>query len=122
MPKTSISMPNSPTSRTLWTLRRAITAALIAAPLVLGLLTQVSPALAQTVCADRHKVISELARHNAETPKAIGLSASGTLFELLVSPNGGWTILVTFPSHQTCLVATGDYWENIPVVATGPTA
>jgi hypothetical protein len=30
---------------------------------------------------------------------------------VLVSPNGSWTMLLTYPSHPTCVVATGVAWE-----------
>jgi hypothetical protein len=33
------------------------------------------------------------------------------LVEVLVSPNGSWTMLLTYPSHPTCVVATGVAWE-----------
>ena len=104
------------------TARRGAAAALIAAPTLLGMQVHSPSAAAQTVCGERTQVISDLAQHNGEKPKAIGLSASGTLVEVLVSPNGEWTILVTYPSDQTCLVASGAHWTSIPVVAAGPAA
>ncbi len=114
MSKPSNSDPKSNAGQTF---RSSIAAAVLAGTIALGL---PAPASAQTACGERNRVISELAQLNAETPKAIGLSASGTVIELLVSPNGDWTILATFPSHQTCLVATGAYWESISIIATGP--
>ena len=55
---------------------------LIAVSILLGAHVVAPPASAQAVCGDRNQVISDLARHHAETPMAIGLSASGHLIEL----------------------------------------
>lgn len=96
--------------------RRAATV-LITAFALLAMQAFFAPAIAQTVCGDRAQIISELARVNDETPQAIGLSASGTLIELLVSETGDWTLLVTYPTRETCLLATGESWEAVPVVA-----
>ena len=47
-----------------------------------------------------------------ETPQALGLSQDGGLLEVLVSPSGGWTILLTYPKRPTCVIATGAGWEG----------
>ncbi len=38
---------------------------------------------------------------------------TGALVEVMVSPSGGWTILLTHPKRLTCVVATGDSWESL---------
>ena len=47
---------------------------------------------------------------------------NGSVLELLTSRGGSWTILVTAPDGTTCLMATGENWENIPKLALGPKA
>ena len=81
----------------------------------------ISPAAAQTrtPCGDHRSITESLARSYSERPHAIGLSADGKLFEVLVSETGSWTILITFPSRRTCLVAAGESWESIPAAAVG---
>lgn len=69
---------------------------------------------AQTVCNDRDHVISELAGSFSETPRAHGLTAAGIVVELLVSPQGTWTILATYATRQSCLLASGEAWEFFP--------
>jgi hypothetical protein len=71
-----------------------------------------SPALAQALCGDRSEILESLDAQYGETPQAIGLSQDGGLLEVLVSPAGGWTILVTYPKRPTCVVATGRNWES----------
>jgi hypothetical protein len=71
------------------------------------------PAGAQAVCGDRTILIAELDRQFDERPIAIGITSGGALIEVLTSPKGTWTFLVTFPNGSTCIVATGDSWEML---------
>jgi hypothetical protein len=49
---------------------------------------------------------------------AVGLSTSGSLIEILTSDNGGtWTIMVSRPNGSSCLVASGEGWEELKRVA-----
>lgn len=74
----------------------------------------VSPAAeAAAVCGDRSKIIEGLASKHDETPRASGLSADGGVVEVYVSPEGGWTILVTYPRRPTCVVAVGEAWQSL---------
>jgi hypothetical protein len=35
------------------------------------------------------------------------------VIEVLVSPEGGWTMLITYPRRPTCVVATGEAWQML---------
>lgn len=98
-------------------LHKPLTMTWVATAILFGAQSVAIPGTAQTICGERAELVAELARISAETPKALGLSAGGELIELLVSPEGDWTILVTYPNQETCLVATGAYWERLPSVA-----
>jgi len=78
------------------------------------------PALAQTYCGKRADVLTQLAQQFGEVPGAIALTDQGSLLEVLVSPAGSWTILVTAPAGPSCIVATGKQWETLPALADGP--
>ena len=78
------------------------------------------PADAQTVCGDRTEMLERLAQEFAEAPQAVGLSQDGALVEVMVSPSGGWTILVTYPKRPTCVVATGESWEALTIPVGQP--
>jgi len=80
------------------------------------------PAAAQQICGDRADIVGKLEQLYSEKPQAMGLSTDGQLLEILVSPSGSWTILVTYPNPQTCLVTTGENWESLPQVAMGSSA
>ena len=76
----------------------------------------------QALCGERNALVERLEREFSETPQALGLSEDGALVEVMVSPTGGWTILVTYPKRPSCVVATGEGWESllVPVPAGQP--
>jgi hypothetical protein len=74
-----------------------------------------APAEAARICGDRHRILEQLKQEHNERPNALGLSADGGVLEVLVSPEGGWTILVTYPERRTCVVAVGRSWEALQV-------
>jgi hypothetical protein len=90
---------------------------LIAASLGLGaLLAATGPAFSQSAgnCAMRQNVIDRLASAYGETRQSIGLGANNQVVEVFASPETGtWTITVTNPSGLTCLVASGQAFEDV---------
>ena len=83
-----------------------------------------SPAIsASPVCGDRAKVIDSLAANYSEEPVAVGVASNGGLIEVLKSPHGeSWTILFTYPTGPTCLVASGEAWQELEAKIKGPGA
>ncbi len=69
-------------------------------------------AQAQPICGDRTKILEALEQKHKETVHAIGIAQDGGFLEVLVSPAGGWTILVTHPKRPTCVVAAGKDWSS----------
>jgi hypothetical protein len=70
-----------------------------------------SPAEAATVCGDRGAILKRLEERHHETRQGLGLSSDGAVFEVLVAPDGGWTILATDPKKGTCVIAIGEAWQ-----------
>ena len=103
--------------------------ALTACLAVVALATAISgftapPAAAQSPqCAAREALLDRLSSKYQEEPVGIGVTASGSLLEVLASPSGSWTIIVTVPGGPTCLVSAGDGWRTAPVqLAKDPAA
>jgi hypothetical protein len=69
------------------------------------------PADAVRICGERDVLLQQFAMEHDEKPQALGLGADGGVIEVLVSPEGGWTMLVTYPQRPTCVVAMGEAWE-----------
>ena len=86
----------------------------LAALALLGGVVASQPAeAAPKLCGERDQILKRLERAHDETPQAIGLSGDGGVIEVLVSPEGGWTMLVTYPKRPTCVVAAGAAWEML---------
>lgn len=78
---------------------------------------------ASPVCGDRSKVLAGLAAKYSEEPVAVGVTSNGGVIEVLKAPDGKtWTILFTYPSGPTCLVASGEAWQDLEEKLKGPGA
>jgi len=72
-------------------------------------------------CADRAAVVARLATAYGETRHSIGLAANNSVVEVFASDETGtWTITVTTANGTTCLVASGQAFEDM--AATLPLA
>lgn len=94
---------------------------LIGAMLALG--TTMNAAQAQTarsICGDRDQIVETLTGRLGETPQSWGMGPSGRIIEVYASEETGtWTITITAPNGTTCLVAAGQYWENLAPIPAG---
>ncbi|MDG4721579.1 hypothetical protein [Thalassospira aquimaris] len=81
------------------------------------------PIAASPVCGDRAKVLDSLAKKYSEEPVAVGVTSSGGVIEVLKAPGGQtWTILFTYPNGPSCLVASGEAWQELEDKLKGPAA
>jgi hypothetical protein len=63
-------------------------------------------------CGKRNTILSFLSTKYSEKPIAMGVAANGGLIEVLSSNEGStFTIVVTMPKGNTCMVAAGEGWE-----------
>lgn len=81
---------------------------------LLVLISGCHPALAQQNCAPREMVVDRLASVYGETRQSMGLGANNAVVEVFASDSSGsWTITVTSANGVTCLVASGQHFENL---------
>ncbi len=76
-------------------------------------------ASAEQICGERTKMMTSLGKKFAEAPVAMGLTSAGAVIEVLTSPTGSWTFLITYTTGQTCMVASGETWETLPIETVG---
>jgi len=85
--------------------------------LAVGLLTLAltsTSAAAQQACAARQSVIKRLADSYGESRQSIGIGPKGRVVEVYASTETGtWTITLTMPNGVTCLIASGQSFENL---------
>jgi len=71
-----------------------------------------TPAQAQTHCGPRAIVLAQLADRYGETRRSMGIAANNMVMEMFASDTSqSWTIIVTTPQSETCLVASGQGFE-----------
>ncbi len=65
-------------------------------------------------CGPRDAVVTRLAEGYGETRQSMGLGANNAVIEVFASlETGSWTITVTTPAGLTCLVASGQAFEEL---------
>ena len=71
-------------------------------------------------CGPRDAIVAHLAQNYSENRRAIGLAANNAVLEVFAAESGSWTILVTTPGGPTCLVASGENFQQMddPLVNT----
>lgn len=71
-------------------------------------------AFAAPNCAERAAVLNELNGKYRETRRAIGMAANNTIMEMFASTESRtWTLTVTTADGTTCLIASGNGFEEI---------
>ena len=74
-------------------------------------------------CQDRDFVIEHLTKRYQEVPTAIGVTNTGGLIEVLTSAGGDtWTIILSMPDGQSCLISSGEGWRTLPPKSLDPKA
>ncbi len=78
-----------------------------------------SSAQAQVYCGKRGAVLATLEKTYSEAPVSMGLASNGAIIEVLASPSGTFTIILTRPNGLSCVMAAGENWKNLPDRLTG---
>lgn len=65
------------------------------------------------VCVEREAALAKLSKDYREKLVALGLTSDGDVLEVLVSPTGTWTILITTPQGFSCGMVSGKNWFEI---------
>ncbi len=74
-----------------------------------------SVAMAQVPCGQRDKIVEWFAVKYNEAPIASGVSSTGSLIEVLSTHDGEtWTLIITSPDGNSCMIASGQGWRAKP--------
>ena len=90
-------------------------------PLIALLAFAAVPAYAQQQqCGPRDAGLAHLEQKYGETRIGAGLDQRGMVVEVLTNPvTGSWTIIMSGPDGQACIVAAGESWEIYAPRPTG---
>lgn len=71
-----------------------------------------SPAYSQTNCGTRNEMIEQLEKKYGEQPAGAGQQNATSVFEVWYSPeSGSWTILRSWATGRSCIMASGTHWQ-----------
>tara|TARA_B100000676_G_scaffold293780_1_gene330945 strand:+ start:4328 stop:4636 length:309 start_codon:yes stop_codon:yes gene_type:complete len=85
---------------------------------VLGFASNALPIETQQ-CEQRRTILQYLSNEYSEKPVAMGVAENGGLIEVLSSQKGNtFTIIVTSPEGETCMVAAGEDWQGLSRTVT----
>lgn len=74
-----------------------------------------APALANA-CAPHDDFSKHLRTNYQEKVGGIGVANDGSLFEIFISDNGTWSLLITNGKKISCIVAAGEMWVPSPAL------
>ncbi len=86
-----------------------------------AMLSSTGPASAQQACVTHESAAKQLEKQFDEMVVGRGLGNSGkAMFELFLSEKGSWTVVVSEPSGRSCILASGESWQQMPLLIGDP--
>jgi hypothetical protein len=89
----------------------------LATALLAGL--AISSSAAAAPCGKREDVVKFLDSNYKERREAMGMAGNNQLVEVYVSETGSWTIVMSMPGGNSCIIGAGEAWQQLPKAA-GP--
>lgn len=85
----------------------------MACTLLSGPAAATSP-IAEVLCDTTPKMRDKLAHQYGTRQTARGVRGPEQVMEVWTGPRGDWTLVVTYASGKSCIVAMGDSWQDLP--------
>jgi hypothetical protein len=92
---------------------------LVAALAAISLVGIAGKAEAAPQCSNHDKIVDALGNKFKETRRVMGVVNSTAVMEIFMSPQGTWTIVITDTSGISCITASGEEWQDVPVAVAG---
>ena len=92
---------------------------LVAALAAISFVSIADNAEAALPCGSHDKIVNVLADKYKEARRVMGVVNASAVMEIFMSPQGTWTILITDTSGKTCITASGEEWQDVPVAVAG---
>ncbi|NJO33210.1 MAG: hypothetical protein HC869_08735 [Rhodospirillales bacterium] len=76
-------------------------------------------AFAARQCGPHDKLSERLGQQYQENRQGLGVANAFAVVELFVSAKGTWTMTSTTTDGMTCVIATGEGWQQQPQTVAG---
>ncbi len=70
-------------------------------------------------CSSHDKIVDALGNKFKETRRVMGVVNSTAVMEIFMSPQGTWTMVITDTSGLSCITASGEEWQDVPIAVAG---
>ena len=70
-------------------------------------------------CSSHDKIVDALGNKFKETRRVMGVVNSRAVMEIFMSPQGTWTMVITDTSGISCITASGEEWQDVPIAVAG---
>lgn len=79
-----------------------------------GMIAAADIANGATQCDARERILNILSETYGETRRSVGIAGEAAIMELFAAETSGtWTITITLPDGQMCLMASGSNFESV---------
>lgn len=94
---------------------RAVLSLILMVPMAVPPVTaraKASP-LAEVICDSTERMRDRLQHQFGTRRQAMGLRGPEQVMEVWTDPRGDWTMVVTYATGTSCIVAMGEAWEQV---------
>ncbi len=79
--------------------------------------------IGEVLCGPKAEIHAKLTRQFGAVKTGAGLRGPEAVMEIWTNPKSGdWTLVQTYVEGNSCIVAMGEYWENLNPTETPETA
>lgn len=71
-----------------------------------------SDPIAQLICAPKDRMEKKLRLQYGSTPEGMGMRGPSEIMEIWTDKGGDWTLVISYSSGQSCIVAMGEDWQS----------
>ncbi|HEX7108571.1 MAG TPA: hypothetical protein VF224_04960 [Aestuariivirga sp.] len=96
---------------------RSLSLAAVLAAISLTSIAGIAEAAPQ--CSSHDKIANALGNKFKETRRVMGVVNSKAVMEIFMSPQGTWTMVITDTSGISCITASGEEWQDVPIAVAG---
>ncbi|MGV6847030.1 MAG: hypothetical protein ACWA5A_01495 [Marinibacterium sp.] len=68
--------------------------------------------IAEVICDSTPKLRDKLEHQFGNNQQATGIRSPDQVLEVWTSPRGSWTLVVTYSTGRSCIVAMGENWQE----------